>query len=295
MSLDKETKIHPFDLVFSLNFIHFCQISFNSTQVGQNSCVDISTKCFPSLQLSDLLPLLDWSVRISKHQRILLLSSLDLWMTRPRLSPVICDPSISVNCDSHSRHLHSSSYYLSSFVCLYSTLFSLHSISVPVSTQSLSVPVFTDSVCLSVPVFTDSVCLFLFSPTLSVCSCFHRLCLSVPVFTDSVCLSVPVFTDSVCLFLFSPTLSVCSCFHWLCLSVCSCFHSLSLCLFLCPVSWGCRIHWLHLCRGVRPPLTSVLDMTLNNLMVRFQQCWSFEECRVPLHCHRSQVHSGPEW
>ena len=23
--------------------------------------------------------------------------------------------------------------------------------------------------------------------------------------------------------------------------------------FLCPVGWGCRIHWLHLCRGVRPP------------------------------------------
>ena len=21
----------------------------------------------------------------------------------------------------------------------------------------------------------------------------------------------------------------------------------------CSVSWGCRIHWLHLCRGVRPP------------------------------------------
>ena len=21
----------------------------------------------------------------------------------------------------------------------------------------------------------------------------------------------------------------------------------------CPVSWGCRIHWLHLCRGIRPP------------------------------------------
>ena len=63
----------------------------------------------------------------------------------------------------------------------------------------------------------------------------------------------------------------------------------------CPVSWGCRIHWLHLCRGVRPPPTSVLDMTLNNLMVRFQQYWSFGECRVPLHCHSSQVHSGPEW
>ena len=65
---------------------------------------------------------------------------------------------------------------------------------------------------------------------------------------------------------------------------------------ICPVSWGCRIHWLHLCRGVRPPpITSVLDMTLNNLMLRFQQCWSFGECGVPLHCHRSQVHSGPEW
>ena len=23
-------------------------------------------------------------------------------------------------------------------------------------------------------------------------------------------------------------------------------------LFVCPVGWGCRIHWLHLCRGVRP-------------------------------------------
>ena len=63
----------------------------------------------------------------------------------------------------------------------------------------------------------------------------------------------------------------------------------------CPVGWGCRIHRLLLCRKVRPPpTTSVLDMTLNNLMVRFQQCWSFGECGVPLHCHRSQVHSGPE-
>ena len=53
------------------------------------------------------------------------------------------------------------------------------------------------------------------------------------------------------------------------------------------VSWGCRIH--------RPPLTSVLDMTLNNLMVRFQWCWSFGKCGAPLHYHRSQVHSDPEW
>ena len=65
-------------------------------------------------------------------------------------------------------------------------------------------------------------------------------------------------------------------------------------LYSCPVGWGCRIHRLLLCRGVRPP-TSVRDMTLNNLMVRFQQCWSFGEYGVPLYCHRSQVHSGPEW
>ena len=37
----------------------------------------------------------------------------------------------------------------------------------------------------------------------------------------------------------------------------------------CPVGWVCRIHWLLLCRGVRHPPMSFLDMTLNNLMVRF--------------------------
>ena len=36
-----------------------------------------------------------------------------------------------------------------------------------------------------------------------------------------------------------------------------------------PVRWGCRIHWLHFCRGERPPPpTCVLIMTLNNLMVK---------------------------
>ena len=39
----------------------------------------------------------------------------------------------------------------------------------------------------------------------------------------------------------------------------------------CPVGWGCTIPRLHLCRGVRsPPPMSILVMTLNNLMVRFQ-------------------------
>ena len=59
-----------------------------------------------------------------------------------------------------------------------------------------------------------------------------------------------------------------------------------------PVSWGCRIHWLHLCYGVRPPPTTVLDMTLNNLLAR---PWRFGECRVPLHGPCFQVHSDPEW
>ena len=38
----------------------------------------------------------------------------------------------------------------------------------------------------------------------------------------------------------------------------------------CPVGWNCRIHRLHLCRRIRTTPISVLDMTLNNLMVRFQ-------------------------
>ena len=60
---------------------------------------------------------------------------------------------------------------------------------------------------------------------------------------------------------------------------------------ICPVSWGCRIHRLLLCSGVRlPPPNECPDMTLNNLIVRFQQCRSFVECRVPLYCHCSQVH-----
>ena len=46
--------------------------------------------------------------------------------------------------------------------------------------------------------------------------------------------------------------------------------------------------------GVRLPQMSVLDMTLNYLMVRHQP-WRFGECGVPLHCHCSQVLSDLEW
>ena len=30
-----------------------------------------------------------------------------------------------------------------------------------------------------------------------------------------------------------------------------------------PVGWGCRIHWLHLCKEIRPSPMSILIMTLN--------------------------------
>ena len=33
----------------------------------------------------------------------------------------------------------------------------------------------------------------------------------------------------------------------------------------------------------------------DNLMVRFQWCWDFGECRAPLHWHCSQAHSDPVW
>ena len=65
--------------------------------------------------------------------------------------------------------------------------------------------------------------------------------------------------------------------------------------FLCSVDWGCRIHWLLLWRRLRPlPQTSVQGVTLNNLIVRFQWCWSFGECGALLHCYRSHVHFDPE-
>ena len=38
--------------------------------------------------------------------------------------------------------------------------------------------------------------------------------------------------------------------------------------------------------------TCILDVKLNNQIVRFQEYWSFGESGVPLHLHRSQVNSG---
>ena len=48
------------------------------------------------------------------------------------------------------------------------------------------------------------------------------------------------------------------------------------------------------CRGIRLPPMSALDMTLNNLMVRLQLCWSFGEYGVYFHCHHSQAVVAPD-
>ena len=62
--------------------------------------------------------------------------------------------------------------------------------------------------------------------------------------------------------------------------------------YYCPVSWGCRIHRLILCRRVRPHNecpgynTKQSDGEVSVML----ELW-----RILLHCHRFQVHSGPEW
>ena len=62
----------------------------------------------------------------------------------------------------------------------------------------------------------------------------------------------------------------------------------------CPVGW---IHTAYLQKG-KIPSTSVLDMILNNLMVRLEWCWSFGECRVPfigIVPRSALVWSGSTW
>ena len=69
------------------------------------------------------------------------------------------------------------------------------------------------------------------------------------------------------------------------------------------LKWKCLWHWkctytklnFALSAGAVEYTYSFSVMTLKNMVVRFQWCWSFEECGVPFHCHRTQVNSGPEW
>ena len=68
----------------------------------------------------------------------------------------------------------------------------------------------------------------------------------------------------------------------------------------CATTKQVRIHWLYLCRGVRLPPMSVLDMALNYMMVHMtlnnlMMFQSFGECGAPNHCHRSQVQFCSKW
>ena len=70
------------------------------------------------------------------------------------------------------------------------------------------------------------------------------------------------------------------------------FSSLSTNSAHCLVVWGCRIHRLHLCRGVKPSPTSILDMTLNNLMVRL---WNVEHPFTAIAPRFTLARSGNTW
>ena len=67
----------------------------------------------------------------------------------------------------------------------------------------------------------------------------------------------------------------------------------SLEFFFSPVSWGCRIHTLHLCSGVRPqPPTS--EWKWYKTIRWWGSSPEFWKNGVPLHCHCSQLQSRPE-
>ena len=102
-------------------------------------------------------------------------------------------------------------------------------------------------------------------------------------------------------------------FHFYSISSCVCgfffknriYNLADFIFFICNESdhrsrnWGSRYHESQFAEAVEYTgcisATSVLFMTLNNLNVRLQEWWSFEECGVPLHYHHSQVHCSPEW
>ena len=67
-------------------------------------------------------------------------------------------------------------------------------------------------------------------------------------------------------------------------------------IFKSPVGRGCRIHWLHLNRGARPPTQlTALDITLNHLTARLQP-WRFWEYVVLLHHHwGAMIQSSNTW
>ena len=62
----------------------------------------------------------------------------------------------------------------------------------------------------------------------------------------------------------------------------------------CPVSWGSRIHQLHLCRGVRPSPNECLGYDTKQSDGKVPVMLGLWGMRRTPHCHCSQVHSGSE-
>ena len=72
----------------------------------------------------------------------------------------------------------------------------------------------------------------------------------------------------------------------------NCFH---IDIVYCPVDWGCRIHQLHLCRGVILPPNECPGYDTKQSDGEVPVMLELWECGISLHCHCSQVHSDPEW
>ena len=64
---------------------------------------------------------------------------------------------------------------------------------------------------------------------------------------------------------------------------------------VCPVSWGCRIYRLLLCRVLTPHPNECPGYDTKQSDGEVPVTLELGECGVPLYCHRSQVHSGPAW
>ena len=102
--------------------------------------------------------------------------------------------------------------------------------------------------CLLWTVSFPSYCLFVFVSAFTFRVYFEQslfppnfyMCLSLRVFFFCVCLLTTVSFPSNCVLVFVFAFTFCHYFR------------------LCPFRWGRSMHWLHLCRGVRPPPTSIL-------------------------------------
>ena len=62
-----------------------------------------------------------------------------------------------------------------------------------------------------------------------------------------------------------------------------------------PIGWGCRIHWLYLCRGVKNPtqrISWILHWTIR--WEPSNNSGALRNAGTP-YCYRSQIHSKLEW